>query len=116
MTRRKVAGMEVAFLSGLLFSWLNSSSNSFCKSLAWPFFSAASNGCCLVGFNPLLSFDFQPWHGPEGGFNTTFGRHETNRSFGVGARQILANDTGLRQAACPISAVPRVSADSDLAS
>jgi hypothetical protein len=41
VTRKKVAGMEVASL--LLFWLLNSSSNSFCRSAARPLFSAASN-------------------------------------------------------------------------
>src|SRR4030095_9202162 len=41
VTRRKVAGMEVA--ACLLFWLLNSSSNSSCNSAALPFFSAASN-------------------------------------------------------------------------
>ena len=48
VTRRNVAGIEVAFLSRLLFSRLNSSSSSFCKSPARPFFSAASNAL-MVG-------------------------------------------------------------------
>ena len=43
VTRRKVAGMEVASLSGLLFWLLNRASNSFCRSVARPSFSAASN-------------------------------------------------------------------------
>ena len=43
VTRRKVAGMEVAFLLGLLFWLLNRASSSFCRSAARPFFSAASN-------------------------------------------------------------------------
>jgi hypothetical protein len=43
ITRRKVAGMEVASLLGLLFWLLNRASNSFCRSAARPLFSAASN-------------------------------------------------------------------------
>jgi hypothetical protein len=42
VTRKKVAGMDVASLRGLWFWRLNSSSSSFCKSAARPFFSAAS--------------------------------------------------------------------------
>ena len=42
VTRKKVAGMDVASLRGLWFWQLNSSSSSFCKSAARPFFSAAS--------------------------------------------------------------------------
>ena len=42
-TRKKVAGMEVVSLLGLLFWLLNRTSSSFCKSPARPFFSAASN-------------------------------------------------------------------------
>jgi hypothetical protein len=42
VTRRKVAGMEVASLLGLLFWLLNSSSSSFCRSADRPFSSAAS--------------------------------------------------------------------------
>src|SRR6266481_6473183 len=48
VTRKKVAGMDVASLRGLWFWRLNSSSNSFCKSAARPFFSAASNAV-MVG-------------------------------------------------------------------
>ena len=40
--RKKVAGMEVESLLGLLFWLLKSTSSSFCKSPARPFFSAAS--------------------------------------------------------------------------
>jgi hypothetical protein len=43
VTRKKVAGMEVVSLFGLLFWLLNRTSSSFCKSPARPFFSAASN-------------------------------------------------------------------------
>jgi hypothetical protein len=43
VTRKKVAGMEVASLLGLLFWLLNRASSSFCRSLARPLFSAASN-------------------------------------------------------------------------
>ena len=43
VTRKKVAGMEVASLRGLLFWLLNRASSSFCRSPARPFFSAASN-------------------------------------------------------------------------
>ena len=43
VTRKKVAGMDVASLRGLLFWLLNRTSSSFCKSPARPFFSAASN-------------------------------------------------------------------------
>ncbi len=43
VTRKKVAGMEVASLLGLLFSRVNRASSSFCSSPARPFFSAASN-------------------------------------------------------------------------
>ena len=43
VTRKKVAGMEVVSLRGLLFWLLNRTSSSFCKSPARPFFSAASN-------------------------------------------------------------------------
>jgi hypothetical protein len=43
VTRKKVAGMEVVSLLGLLFWLLNRTSSSFCKSPARPFFSAASN-------------------------------------------------------------------------
>jgi hypothetical protein len=43
VTRKKVAGMEVASLLGLLFWLLNRTSSSFCRSPARPFFSAASN-------------------------------------------------------------------------
>ena len=43
VTRKKVAGMEVASLFGLLFWLLNRASSSFCRSAARPFFSAASN-------------------------------------------------------------------------
>jgi hypothetical protein len=42
VTRKKVAGMDVASWRGLWFWRLNSSSSSFCKSAARPFFSAAS--------------------------------------------------------------------------
>ena len=41
VTRKKVAGMEVASLLGLLFWLLNRASSSFCRSAARPFFSAA---------------------------------------------------------------------------
>src|SRR5687768_7297383 len=40
VTRRKVAGMDVAF--GLVFWLLNSASSSVCRSVARQFFSAAS--------------------------------------------------------------------------
>ena len=40
--RAVVAGMDVTSLRGLWFWRLNSSSSSFCKSAARPFFSAAS--------------------------------------------------------------------------
>ncbi len=43
VTRKKVAGMEVASLRGLLFWLSNRTSSSFCRSPARPFFSAASN-------------------------------------------------------------------------
>jgi len=43
ITRKKVAGIEVASLLGLLFWLANNSSNSRCRSAARPFFSAASN-------------------------------------------------------------------------
>ena len=43
VTRKKVAGMEVVFMPGLLFWLLNRTSSSFCRSPALPFFSAASN-------------------------------------------------------------------------
>ncbi len=43
VTRRKVAGMDVVFLSGLWFWLVNRSSSSRCKSAVRPFFSAASN-------------------------------------------------------------------------
>src|SRR5207248_1705736 len=43
VTRKKVAGMEVASLLGLLFWLANNSSSSLCRSAARPFFSAASN-------------------------------------------------------------------------
>ena len=43
VTRRNVAGMEVASLLGLLFCPLKRASNSFCRSAARPFASAASN-------------------------------------------------------------------------
>ena len=43
VTRKKVAGMEVASLFGLLFWLANNSSSSLCRSAARPFFSAASN-------------------------------------------------------------------------
>jgi hypothetical protein len=43
VTRKKVAGMEVEFMPGLLFWLLNRTSSSFCRSPALPFFSAASN-------------------------------------------------------------------------
>ena len=42
VTRKKVAGMEVESLLELLFWLLKSTSSSFCKSPARPFFSAAS--------------------------------------------------------------------------
>lgn len=42
VTRKKVAGIEVAALFELLFWLLNRSSSSFCRSAARPFFSAAS--------------------------------------------------------------------------
>src|SRR6185312_10442226 len=42
VTRRKVAGMRVLFLSGLWFWRLNKSSSSLCSSADLPFFSAAS--------------------------------------------------------------------------
>jgi hypothetical protein len=42
VTRRNVAGMEVVSLLELLFWLLNKASNSFCRSAARPFFSAAS--------------------------------------------------------------------------
>ncbi len=43
VTRKKVAGIEVVSLPGLLFWLLNRTSSSFCSSPALPFFSAASN-------------------------------------------------------------------------
>src|SRR5438034_53717 len=43
VTRKKVAGMEVASLPELLFWLANNSSRSLCRSAARPFFSAASN-------------------------------------------------------------------------
>ena len=43
VTRKKVAGMEVASLRGLLFWLSNSDSSSFARSAARPFFSAALN-------------------------------------------------------------------------
>lgn len=42
VTRKNVAGINVASFRGLLFSRLNKSSSSLCKSAARPFFSAAS--------------------------------------------------------------------------
>src|SRR5262249_20420320 len=42
-TRRKGAGMEVRSLLGLRFGFQNNDSSSFCRSVARPFFSAASN-------------------------------------------------------------------------
>ena len=43
VTRKKVAGMDVASSLRLLFWLLNRTSSSFCRSAARPFFSAASN-------------------------------------------------------------------------
>lgn len=43
VTRKKVAGIEVASLVGLLFCSWNRTSSSFCNSAARPSFSAASN-------------------------------------------------------------------------
>ena len=43
VTRKKVAGMDVVSSCELLFWPLNRFSSSFCRSLARPFFSAASN-------------------------------------------------------------------------
>src|SRR6266513_292084 len=43
VTRKKIAGMEVASLLELLFWLANNSSSSLCRSAARPFFSAASN-------------------------------------------------------------------------
>src|SRR5262249_23004440 len=43
VTRKKVAGMEVASLLELLFWLSNRASSSFCSSAARPFFSAAAN-------------------------------------------------------------------------
>ena len=43
VTRRNVAGMEVASLLGLTFCSLKRTSNSFCRSACRPFASAASN-------------------------------------------------------------------------
>ena len=43
VTRKKVAGMEVACLLGFLFCLSNRSSSSFFRSPARPLFSAASN-------------------------------------------------------------------------
>ena len=43
VTRRKVAGIEVAPFCGLWFWLANRSSSSFCSSSARPFFSAAAN-------------------------------------------------------------------------
>src|SRR5260370_29730794 len=43
VTRKKVAGMDVVSLFGLLFWLANNSSSSLCRAAARPFFSAASN-------------------------------------------------------------------------
>ena len=42
VTRKKVAGMDVVSLLGLLFLLLNRTSSCFARSAAPPFFSAAS--------------------------------------------------------------------------
>jgi hypothetical protein len=46
----------------------------------------------LFGFGHCLVLIFSPGTGRKRGFNTAFGRHETNRSLGVGARKFSFSD------------------------